>query len=493
MPRAVVELALNASLFQRGIAAAEGTMTRFARAARRVGGLVSGALGAIGVGLSVGALASGVKRVLEMGDSLAEMHDRTGIAVKDLVILRQSFEDASLSAEDVGTSIGKMQKAIIDGSKGFDDLGLKTKRLLDLGPAEQFAQIGKSIMAIENPAKRAAVAIEVFGKAGAKLLPIFASGLGNSKQLEWQALAFEKNAEAFGRVADKMKNVGLATRGFFIGVAEAALPKIEEVLNRFDAVNWEQKGKDFAKGIGTGISMLERTKGWLDKADEKMDKAVPFGSAIAPLAGLEVAIRKLPAAVMSAAKSAAAGIELALRGMPTAPKLTSPIGAPLIPFGGAVPPKLPAPLAFLGPKPDSAFWKQPDPRLQFGANTGPLQNNVSKVNPFMSPSDAARVRSEEFMKRFPQARRDQAFTDRFRGSPEALEAWGEKMGIKGGAGEGVDKPYKSGGYHYIRSRSREEREAAKAPKKDKVEATIADKSMNDLATKVANKIEEKVP
>lgn len=463
MARAEVQLALDASLFRRGIANAEAALQRFGGAARRIGGLATGALGSVGIALSGAAFARGVKNVLELGSSLHEMRQQTGISVRDLVLLREAFRDAGLGAEDVATAVNKMQKSIMAGGRGFEDLGLQTKRLLKLGPAEQFDQIGKAIAAIENPMKRAAIAMEIFGKSGAQLLPFFMGGLGGaSQQVNAQAEAMERNAEAFDRVADKMKNARLAAEGFFIGVAENMLPKIEAVLDRMDQVNWMQKGKDFAAGIEGAVAMIGKIKGFFDRIDETMNKYIPFGA----LRG--------GGGVVDAAKTA-----LALAGVRTTPEA---------PFGGMRAPALPAPLAHLSEKPlsgrpgSTGFWDRPDPRLQFGANTGKLQNFVSKVNPFMSQSEAEQIRQNEFFKRFPDARRDQAFTDKFGpGTTDNLEKWSEKMGVKRGA------------YNQIRRGDAERRKAAEAPKDDKIKATIDEQSMKTFADKVATAIEKKVP
>ena len=76
-----------------------------------------------------------------------------------------------------------MQKFLVEaaqGSKGAGDtlskLGLRLSDLGRLSPDQQFELLADRISKIQDPAIRAATAMEVFGKTGTSLLPLMQDG-----------------------------------------------------------------------------------------------------------------------------------------------------------------------------------------------------------------------------------------------------------------------------------------------------------------------------
>jgi hypothetical protein len=73
-------------------------------------------------GAVVGAQFDRVKQALDLGGELNDLSSRTGIAVGDLAVLRQEFQNAGKSAEDIGPVFAKMQKSLAEGT-GADVIG----------------------------------------------------------------------------------------------------------------------------------------------------------------------------------------------------------------------------------------------------------------------------------------------------------------------------------------------------------------------------------
>lgn len=135
-------------------------------------GLGAGALSAAGVGGTVVALAKGA---LDAADNLTKLSDRTGIAIEGLQRLQAVAEPSGNSLDQVASAVNQFQKRLSEGSKdtvsALGEIGLSIGQLRALSPDEQFFAIAKGIQSIKDPAEQTRIAMELFGKGGAELLP----------------------------------------------------------------------------------------------------------------------------------------------------------------------------------------------------------------------------------------------------------------------------------------------------------------------------------
>jgi len=202
-----------------------------------LGEMVKGALGPV-LGLtSIGGVYEAFKGLVEtaseLGASMSDLHERTGISVSSLLELKEAFELNGVDAEKLGTSVAKMQKylsqtAAKGGSSLLSSLGLNSKELAGKSPDEAFRKIGEAINSIPNAAQRANSAIEIFGKSGAQLLSVFASedfkdggGLKNTGAL------LEQYARSFKEFDDARKRLSRQSGyGFSTGFSSEIIPTI---------------------------------------------------------------------------------------------------------------------------------------------------------------------------------------------------------------------------------------------------------------------------
>lgn len=135
-------------------------------------GIGAGALSAAGVGGTVVALAKGA---LDAADNLTKLSDRTGIAIEGLQRLQAVAEPSGNSLDQVASAVNQFQKRLSEGSKdtvsALGEIGLSIGQLRALSPDEQFFAIAKGIQSIKDPAEQTRIAMELFGKSGAELLP----------------------------------------------------------------------------------------------------------------------------------------------------------------------------------------------------------------------------------------------------------------------------------------------------------------------------------
>jgi len=240
---AYVELYTKDSRMVKGLQAAEKKLKAFGEGITSIGTKIAG----LGAGV-VTPLIGAAKVFSDMGGDLADMSQRTGVSVEALSELGFAAEQSGSDMETLENSLRKTQKQIAEAAGGSQSardalgkLGLTVADLSGLSPDQQLKRIGDRLLGIEDPATKAAVAMEIFGKSGTKLLPLFAGGARGIEELQQQArqlgltMATEdaQAAEAFGDTLDVVWKV-LKKAVFTIGSALA--PLLTEVAEGFTRV-----------------------------------------------------------------------------------------------------------------------------------------------------------------------------------------------------------------------------------------------------------------
>lgn len=214
----------------------------------------------VGIGmLAMGtAIAGGIfalaKSYADAGDEIAKMSKRTGFAVETLSELRHVAEITGTELGSIEKATKRMSRAIIDAERGletyarvFRDLGLEIEDLRRMNPEEQFWAISNAIADLEDQTLKAALAQEVFGRAGTDLLPMLEEGAEGIAALRQEAhdlgVVFDeesaKEAEEFkdalARLQTSMQGVGkeliqafLPTLTDFATKAVEAIKKVKE-------------------------------------------------------------------------------------------------------------------------------------------------------------------------------------------------------------------------------------------------------------------------
>ena len=208
---------------------------------------------------------------LDMGGRLNDLADRTGIAVDKVLLLERAFQNSGVGADSLGPVINKMQKAIVDAGDGtskaafaFADLGLSLSAIASLSPEEQLRTIGKAIAGVEDPAMRASLSMEIFGKSGGALNQVFANFDGEIETAKLQLGSLpdimEAGSSQFDRISDNLVVVGGKFIEFAAGIIDKVKPALDAVttaLSMFDAAKAGQELAAFFVGAGEGMKMFQ--------------------------------------------------------------------------------------------------------------------------------------------------------------------------------------------------------------------------------------------
>lgn len=282
-------LGLDWSNFQRGIQGAMSSMQQ----------LFTGA----SVFAALAVAARKFSEALQLGDDLVDLNAQTGVAIDKLMELQMAFDLNGMKADQVQPVLSKMQRLIAEAGSGsaeaaakFAMMGISIADIQGLNADEQLIEIGKAITKIQNPAQRSAMAMEIFGKSGAKLLSVFAAGgmeevrkvLGNQSALLLQ------NAGVFAKASDILGLAGNKVRGFWVGVASEIMPQLMGVLEKSQTLDLSRAGEMFGYRMAVALEIVSKIGSAFDLVASKMGDAgdtlvLSFNSAmnaLGPMTGM---------------------------------------------------------------------------------------------------------------------------------------------------------------------------------------------------------------
>ncbi|MEQ8785136.1 MAG: hypothetical protein RIC55_02520 [Pirellulaceae bacterium] len=267
--RAFVELALRDKL-SRGLQSASRRLRAFAGGVQSIGRSMLGLSAAI-----TAPLAAGVKIFTGLGDEIGKAAKRTGVAVESLSELRFAAERSGASFAELETGLRGMSRLILDAERGLStatdtlkDLGLSLDDFAGKSPEQRFKMLADVIARIEDPNRKAALAMKVFGRAGTALIPMLDAGAAGISQLQAQARELgltlsKEETDAAEELTDTLANLVdiLKITGFKLGAALAEpLGKIVNLLiagvkGINDFIQNNQRLVQIVAAVGAGLGV----------------------------------------------------------------------------------------------------------------------------------------------------------------------------------------------------------------------------------------------
>lgn len=228
---------------------AEKTSTRATRAmdALKTAGIATAA--AVGAALTATTVAVG--RQFQQIDELAKVSRATGVAVRDLSGLQVAADLAGVSLQGLGTSLNLFSRKIVEAQSGgrsaklFEALGIdvssgrSTQQLLE-DVADGIAQMG-------GGAERTNVALELFGRSGARMINLLEGGGEAIRAAREEAELFglvigKDTSDAVEQVNDDLSRLQSVAVGFTRDLVEALAPALSEVSQ--EAVGWAAANRE---------------------------------------------------------------------------------------------------------------------------------------------------------------------------------------------------------------------------------------------------------
>lgn len=180
------------------------------------------------------------KSLLESADQLGKMSQKTGIAVETLAKFQGAAELADVPLESLGKGLNKLALNAVEAANGnqdlagiFKSLGIQIRdsngTVKDAGTLVK--EIGDKFQGFQDGPNKAAIAIKLFGKAGADLIPFLNEG---SAEMEKFGLAIDQDFAARStQFLDSMKVIGIRLKNGAIDNMKVLLPTLQDLASAF--------------------------------------------------------------------------------------------------------------------------------------------------------------------------------------------------------------------------------------------------------------------
>jgi len=258
--RAYVELGVDDRI-ARGLKRAQARLKAFGAGVGRIGAGVA----ATGAAMAAPLLGS-VRHFASAGDRLAKMAKRTGFTVEALSELSFAAERSGTDVGSLENSLRRMQRTVYDAGRNLStatdalgDLGLSVAEIDGMAPDRQFELLAERIAQVEDPTRRAAIAMTIFGRSGTQLIPLMADGAAGIRNLRNEAKRLGLTvstdaAKAAEELTDRWTDMTTAAKRavFELGATLAksfgpAIGEIQEAISM--AASWVDRNRELVRTI----------------------------------------------------------------------------------------------------------------------------------------------------------------------------------------------------------------------------------------------------
>ena len=202
-----------------------------------------------------------VKGAIDSADAFGKLSTRTGIAADKLQAYANAGKLADVSQSDLETglrTLARTQGEAADGVKTYSEayakLGLSVKKADgSLKPSDELlGEIADKFADLPNGPEKAAIAMDIFGRSGSKLITLLNGGTEALERFNYETSEnFAQNAEYFN---DQISILQIQFEGFRMQLADALLPALNAILEVFSDLF--DSGTDFGplfKTIEVGV------------------------------------------------------------------------------------------------------------------------------------------------------------------------------------------------------------------------------------------------
>jgi len=216
-----------------------------------LGGILGAIPGPIGVvAEQLGNFVGGaITQVLQLADSYDKLSQRTGFSVEFLSQFTEAADDVRISAGTVEAGVMKFSRALgglgdasdeaMNGAKGvggaFEGLGIKTRDTEGkIRPLEDLLlDVSDSFQRMPDGPEKAALAVQLFGRSGAELIPILNKGSQAIKDMMQSAkdtgLTFDRDTiAAMARLKTAQDTLEDSWTGLTRKVGTAVIPALAD-------------------------------------------------------------------------------------------------------------------------------------------------------------------------------------------------------------------------------------------------------------------------
>lgn len=258
-----VSLGLDSAQFTQGLNRAQTGLQRFAAAARAGALLLAGAVTAAG-----GALAAAMKPIIDEADNLYKLSQAIGVPIEDLSRLRYAAELSGVGLDALGKAVKRLsanmyeagQSATGQAARAFAALGISVRDAEGrMRPAIKVMEdLAARFQKLPNGAEKTALAMQIFGKSGADMIPMLNAGSAGLAEMYAEAeelgiVLDEETGKSAERFNDNLTRLGKVKDGIVTKITAGMLPALEGLT---DALVRSAKNTGILNGVGKALGAV---------------------------------------------------------------------------------------------------------------------------------------------------------------------------------------------------------------------------------------------
>ncbi len=217
----------------------EGKAKNLGMAVRGVGN----AFKALFAAAAVAGFAAYVKGAINTADAFGKLSTRTGIAADKLQAYVNAGKLADVSQSEIENGLRKLAQTQAEAAEGvktyseaYAKLGISVKKADgSLKPSDQLlGEIADKFEDLPNGPEKAAVAMDIFGRSGSKLITLLNGGSEALERFNYETSEnFARNAEFFN---DQIQILAFQFDGFRQQLADFLLPTLNSIILAFSEI-----------------------------------------------------------------------------------------------------------------------------------------------------------------------------------------------------------------------------------------------------------------
>lgn len=238
-----VRLGLDAAEFTRGLTRAEREAQKFHNSMASIGTKIGTALGALTSVVSVGLVVEGFRRIVGALDDLDEASQALGVSAVALAEYRRAATESGVASEKFDAALTKLNVRLVDAAGGgkqsiaaFKTLGIEIRNSSgQLKTTEELlGDVANKFQGYRDGAEKSALAVALFGRAGAAMIPFLNQGSEGLRKLTGVTTEGIEAARKLQAQFDTLKG-GL--QDFGTSIAVGVMPFLTKMIEEMTAAH----------------------------------------------------------------------------------------------------------------------------------------------------------------------------------------------------------------------------------------------------------------
>jgi hypothetical protein len=266
-----IDIAANLARLESDLGKANRLSQKFAEDQQRRYQRIGKMIGAAIAGFATGAFAGWIKQSIDAADAAAETAQAIGISIEAYQSLSYAASTAGVEQESLTGALTKFNKTISQAAAGgkkqaaaFADIGVSVRDANgNLKDADKvLLEVADKFQGYEDGANKAALAQDLFGKSGAKLIPLLNSGKEGITDLMTEAqklglVMSAENAAAADQFNDSMTALDGIGRGMANNLAADLLPALNDITGlMLDLADNSDEAAESTSGLGDVLKVV---------------------------------------------------------------------------------------------------------------------------------------------------------------------------------------------------------------------------------------------